>query len=73
MFWAALFLLVMFYLANSILGLVRALVDPDWYAARMVQRGLTPSFSRLLTRKAVTSTSAAFLAYWLGMQAGYFG
>lgn len=71
MLWVITFWLAVFYLANSALGLIRAMVDYDWYAERLRRRGIEPCLRRLLTRKAVTLTSGVFIACLLGAKAGY--
>jgi hypothetical protein len=51
--WAVLFWAVALFTANSTLGLVRALVDSDWYAAKARASGVEPNFQRLIVAKVV--------------------
>jgi len=71
MFWTFTFWVVMIYVANSAMGLARSIVDYDWYAARMMRRGVEPNLKRLLIVRAVTLTTGVFIVCWVGAKAGY--
>jgi hypothetical protein len=69
--WAVLFWAVALFTANSALGLVRALVDSDWYAAKARANGIEPNFQRLIGAKVISIGAGALICYWAALQAGY--
>lgn len=71
MLWTLAFWLLVLYLTNSALGLIRALLDKGWYEDRVIRRGVAPNRNRLMATKAITLTCGTFIACWPGAKAGY--
>lgn len=69
--WAVVFWAVALFTANSALGLVRALVDSDWYAAKARASGVEPNFQRLIVAKLVGIGAGMLICYWAASKAGY--
>ena len=71
MIWTVAFWLVVLFLTNSMMGLIRALVDKRWYEARVARHGVVPNRQRLVMTKAITLSTGAVMMFWLGTKAGY--
>lgn len=71
MFWTLVFWLLLLYLTNSALGMIRAVVDYQWYAERVMRRGIEPNLRRLVTTRAITLSFGVLMAFWLSAKAGY--
>ncbi len=70
------FWLLILSIANGVLGLIRALVDPDWYIencrAANVHVDLFHPLRRLIITKGLSTCAGAAAAWYVGTKAGFF-
>lgn len=66
------FWLLILYMANSALGLVRALMDPNWYFQNAMSAGVEPNYQQLIFTKILSLGIGALVAWHVGAAARYF-
>jgi len=66
------FWIITFLIVNGVVGTARALLDPDWYQAKAAEAGATPNLRRLALSNISKILFLSWVAWRIGLAAGYF-
>jgi hypothetical protein len=65
------FWIVVFCIANGVLGMLRAITNRAWYENQAIAAGVEPNFAMLITTKIVTFVVLLWAAWFTGTAAHY--
>jgi hypothetical protein len=65
------FWILIFAMANGLLGAIRAVANPEWYVRNAIAAGVEPNYVMLFATKAVIIVILAPIAWYVGKLAGY--
>jgi hypothetical protein len=66
------FWLLICFLANGTFGLIRAILDPDWYVSGALAAGVAPSFRNRILTKVLSLAVGLAIAWHVGSAAKFF-
>jgi len=65
------FWLLVLFMCNSAFGLLRAVLNPNWYVSNALAAGVTPSYTSLIVTKVLSLSVGLLVAWHVGHAAGY--